>query len=165
MRKWSEAKQSRSRFLSGSNYSVGDVFRVIVSDVVEEEFEKKGARGGAVVEHVLTLTRPGIGHWGDLRVNVTNGDMLARLVGDDFTKAIGQQFDVKVVETDRGNGFRIGPVGYWDAKPVPASAGNGQAKGDDLGAILDDEIPRFDPPETPAAEPTARKRARPTKQP
>jgi hypothetical protein len=117
MRKWSEAKKSRSRWLNPREYPLGEKHRIIVTDVTEEEFERNGK---TVLDHVLTLTRPGIGSWGCIRVNVTNGDILAGIVGDDFTKAIGQQFMLWTVATDFGPGWRIGPVDQQPAQPAMA---------------------------------------------
>jgi hypothetical protein len=172
-KKWSERK-APGRFLRGRDERVGDEFVALITAIGEEELERDGKMQ---LKTILSLTRPGIGPWGDLVCNQGNLDSLAALFGDDDSDAaIGQQILVRVVMTGKGNGFQIGPVSHRPARAAPPrpeppaanlrprqapppAVGNGQEPKDDLDELLQDEIPSFDPP-APAVEPAAQKEGR-----
>jgi hypothetical protein len=153
-KKWSERK-TPGRFLRARDYQVGDQFICIITAVGEEELERDGK---AKLKTILSLTRAGIGPWGDLVCNDGNLDNLGALFGDDDpATAIGQRVTVRIVMTGLGPGFQIGPApqASGEAAPPPppsrpepplANTRPRKAKGNSpspppKAPDLDDEIP------------------------
>jgi hypothetical protein len=164
------------RFIRAGDYTPGDTFDVVVTEVTAEMLERE-RKGQVRVEEVLLLALVRGGkHWGLWDPNLTNRRILARLFGKDPMALAGKAFRLTVVTTTfngGANGFLVQcalqqpvtaapppprprlepPAAATRARTAPPpAAGNGQPPKDGLDELLDDEIPAFEA-EAPAAAP------------
>jgi hypothetical protein len=123
MRKWKDIKAAQSRFIPAANYPRFEKHLIVVTEVGEEEFEReRKGRTMVVTEPVFAVTRPGIGPWGWVRINQTNGDFIAQEVGEDFTAAVGRQFMMWSVDyPGMSPGWLFGRAEQQAAKPASSS--------------------------------------------